>query len=165
MVDALKPEELAQALRDLSAWAAANAPAEESPLRVRLREHLGCDPAELPVVSKEIPVWERANLQVALDAYLAAGERSHEYVGLSAQRGWHMGLAELAQRPQGQMGGWISMGAQAGPQEHVTVQVGERTIVCIAAGLFLTRDRDERLVVSVRGGEEHGPEPNVVLEA
>src|SRR5437899_8731361 len=89
--------------------------------------------------SRDIPVWERANLQVALDAYLASGERSHELVGLSAQRGWHMGLAELAQRPAPGGGGWIavSYGAQAGPQEHVTVQVGERTIVCVAAGLFL----------------------------
>ena len=88
------PEELASALRDLSAWATAHAPVEESPLRSRLRDHLGCDPAELPVVSKEIPVWERANLQVALDAYLAAEGRSNEYVGLSAQHGWHMGLAD-----------------------------------------------------------------------
>jgi hypothetical protein len=163
MAGGLKPEELAQALRDLNAWAVAHSPAEESPLRARLREHLACDPAELPVVSKEIPIWERANLQVALDAYLAEDERSHDYVGLSAQRGWHMGLAELAQRPHGQMG-WVSYGAQAGPQEHVTVQVGERTIVCVAAGLFLVRERDEPLVVSVRGGEEYG-EPNVVLEA
>jgi hypothetical protein len=100
VAEPLTPEELAGALRDLNAWAAAHAPVEESPFRARIRDHLGCDPAELPVVSKEIPVWERANLQVALDAYLAEEGRSHEYIGLSAQRGWHMGLAELAQRPQ-----------------------------------------------------------------
>jgi hypothetical protein len=112
-------------------------------------------------------VWERANLQVAIDAYLASGERSHELVGLSAQRGWHMGLAELAQRPAPGGGGWIavSYGAQAGPQEHVTVQIGERTIVCVAAGLFLIRDGDEVLVAAVRGGEAHGPEPGLVIEA
>jgi hypothetical protein len=162
------PEELASALRDLSAWATAHAPVEESPLRGRLRDHLGCDPAELPVVSKEIPVWERANLQVALDAYLAADGRSHEYVGLSAQHGWHMGLAELAQRPQRGRAGWIAVGSfgpDAGPQEHVTVQVGERTIVCVAAGLFLIREADRPLIVSVRSAEPHGPEPDIVVEA
>jgi hypothetical protein len=95
----LEPEDLARALRDLQAWALAHAPAEESPLRMRIREHLDTDPAELPVVSRNIPLWERANLQVALDAYFDGNERSHEFVGLSAQRGWHMGLAELAQRP------------------------------------------------------------------
>ena len=130
MAEPLKPEELATAVRDLTAWAAAHAPAKESPLRARLRDHLGCDPAELPVVSKEIPGWERANLQVALDAYLEVEGRSHEYVGLSVQRGWHMGLAELAQRPQRHGRGWVAVGfsPEAGPQEHVTVQIGERTI-------------------------------------
>jgi ATPase family associated with various cellular activities (AAA) len=167
MGDPLKPEELASALRDLNAWAAAQAPVEESPLRARIRDHLGCDPAELPVVSKEIPVWERANFQVAIDAYLAEEGRSHEYVGLSAQRGWHMGLAELAQRPQRHARGWISVGfnPEAGPQEHVTVQVGERTIVCVAAGLFLIRDSGGPLIASVRSAEEHGPEPDIRVEA
>jgi hypothetical protein len=166
VAEALSPEELARALRDLSAWAAAHTPAEESPLRARLRDHLGTDPAELPVVSKEIPVWERANLQVALDAYLAEDGRTHEYVGLSAQRGWHMGLAELAQRPQRHGGVVLGFGPQAGPQEHVTVQVGERTIVCVAAGLFLIRAGEKPLIVSVRAAEEHhGPEPDILVEA
>jgi hypothetical protein len=151
-------------VRDLTAWAMANTPVQESPLRVRLREHLGGDPGEYPVVSREIARWERPNLQVALDAYLAENERSHEYVGLGAQRGWHMGLAELAQSPQ-RHGGYVVMGAQAGPQEHVTVEIGERTIVCVAAGLFLIRDEDAAFVAAVRGGDSHGPEPNIVLEA
>jgi hypothetical protein len=163
----LTPEELARALRDLNAWALAHAPAEESPLRARIREHLGVDPAELPVVSREIPPWERANLQVALDAYVAEPGRSHELIGLSPEHGWHMGLAELAQRPEGQRAGWVAlrMGSQSGPQEHVTVQVGERTIVCVAAGLFLIGDADQRFIAAVRGGEQHGPVPNLVLEA
>jgi len=167
VAEPLKPEELATAVRDLTAWAAAHAPVEESPLRARLRDHLGCDPAELPVVSKEIPRWERANLQVALDAYLEEDGRSHEYIGLSVQRGWHMGLAELAQRPQRHGRGWVAVGfsPEAGPQEHVTVQVGERTIVCVAAGLFLIRDADGPLIAAVRSGEEHGPAPDLVVEA
>jgi ATPase family associated with various cellular activities (AAA) len=166
VADRLEPEDLARAFRDLHAWALAHAPAEESPLRARLRDHLGIDPAELPVVSREIPSWERANLQVAIDAYLAADGRSHEFVGLSAQHGWHMGLAELAQRPQAR-GGWVgfTFGPQAGPQEHVTIQVGERTIVCVAAGLFLVSGEDGTLVAVVRGGEQHGPVPNLILEA
>jgi hypothetical protein len=166
MAEALTAEELAQALRDLQAWAAAHAPVEESPLRTRVSEHLGTDPAELPVVSNAVPAWERANLQVALDAYLAEPGRSHEFVGLSAQRGWHMGLAELAQRPQRSSRGWIGFvgGPQAGPQEHVTVKVGERTIVCVAAGLFLIRAPEGALIASVRT-DENGPFSTLMLEA
>jgi hypothetical protein len=164
MADPLTPEELATALRDLNRWAAANAPAEESALRKRLREHLGCDPAELPVVSREMAVWERPNLQLALDAYLAENGRSHEFVGLTSQRGWHMGLAELAQRPQRGAGAVFNLGPQPGPQEHVTVQIGERTIVCVAAGLFTIRDGEQRLVAAIRGGEQRGPEPGIAVE-
>jgi ATPase family associated with various cellular activities (AAA) len=167
VTEPLPPEELARALRDLQAWAVAHAPAKEPPLRVRIREHLETDPAELPVVARDVPPWERANLQVALDAYLAGQGRSHEFVGLSAQRGWHMGLAALAQRPQGREVGWASFGPamQSGPKEHVTVQIGERTIVCVAAGLFLIREGGERFVAAVRGGDDHGPVSSLVLEA
>lgn len=129
-------------------------------------EHLGTDPAEFPVISKGFPSWERANLQVALDTYLAADGRSHEYVGLSAQRGWHMGLAELAQRPGHQRGGFAVAlhGPDAGPQEHVTVKVGERTIICVAAGIFLIRDPAKHpLAVAVRSGD-HGPFENLTVE-
>ena len=166
-VEGLSAAELARAIRELTDWATAQTPAEEPPLRKRIAEHLRCDPAELPVVSRTFSPWERANLQVALDAYLAEEDRSHEFVGLSAQRGWHMGLAELAQRPQGGAGMGIvfSSGQQSGPQEHVTVQVGERTIVCVAAGLFLIADGEERLVVAVHGAEQHGPEPGIDLQA
>jgi len=164
MAEPLTAEELARALRDLQVWALENAPSEESPLRRRLREHLGVEPSGLPVVSRELPRWERPNLQVALDAYLDEPGRTHEYLGLGPQRGWHMGLAELAQRPGRGPGvhvGWM----QAGPHEHVTVQVGERTIVCVAAGLFLIAEGERRLAALVRAAEQHGPEPGIVLEA
>src|SRR5438477_5592202 len=148
MTDSLTPEDLARSLRDLYAWAMANAPVEESGLRAQLREHLGCDPAELPVVSREISPWERANLQVALDAYLAEGGRTHEYVGLAAQHGWHIGLAELAQTPH--RGGYTAFVGRGGPKEHVTVQVGERTIVCVTAGLFLIGTQGRSLAAVAR---------------
>jgi ATPase family associated with various cellular activities (AAA) len=159
----MTPEDLARALRDLYAWAMTNAPVEESGLRMRLREHLGSDPAELPVVSKEISPWERANLQVALDAFLEGEGRAHEYIGLTSQHGWHMGLAELAQKPH--HGGYVAFVGQGGPKEHVTVQIGDRTIVCVAAGLFLIRDRDDVFAAVVRAAEAHGPEPAIILEA
>jgi len=163
-VPEVSAEQLAVALRDLMDWARATAPPEESLLRRRIVEHLGGDPAELPVVSRSVSAWERVNLQVALDAYLAGPGREHEFVGLSSQRGWHMGLAELAAPPQGQRGLLIG-GPGVGPQEHEAVQVGERTIVCVAAGLFLVSTGEERVVIGVRGADQsHGPERHIQLE-
>jgi ATPase family associated with various cellular activities (AAA) len=164
-VERLKPEQLAVALRDLVDWARAHAPAEESPLRTRIVEHLGCDPAEMPVVSRSFSPWQRANLQVAIDAYLEGEGREHEFVGMSAQRGWRMGLAELAQKPSGAQGMIMIAGPGAGPQEHTTVQVGERTIVCVASGLFLVASGNERVVIALRASDERmGPEPGIELE-
>lgn len=163
-MDTLAPEQLAVALRDLMDWARTNAPAEEPPLRRRIVEHLGQDPAELPVLSRAVSSWERVNLQVALDAYLAEAGREHEFVGMSSQRGWHMGLAELAAKAQGPRGMVIG-GPGAGPQEHEAVQVGERTIICVSAGLFLVRRGEQRLVIAVRGSDQsRGPERDLQLE-
>jgi hypothetical protein len=50
----MEPEELADALRRLTAWAEQHAPKPESPVRRRLRDHLGGDPADLPVVSRDL---------------------------------------------------------------------------------------------------------------
>ena len=163
-MESLTAEQLAVALRDLMDWARTNAPAEEPPLRKRIVAHLGRDPAELPVVSRSISAWERVNLQVALDAYLAESGREHEFVGMSSQRGWHMGLAELAAAAKTQRT-VIMGGPGAGPQEHEAVQVGERTIICVAAGLFLIRSGEERVVLAVRGANEsRGPERDIQLE-
>ena len=71
MVSNVEPEELAAAIKHLSEWAEQHAPQPRSPVRIRLREHFGCDPAELPVVSWPLEAWDRPNLQVAIDAWLA----------------------------------------------------------------------------------------------
>ena len=49
----------------------------ESPVRVRLREHLGADPLGVPVVGARFAPFEHPDVQVALDGYLAAGGRHH----------------------------------------------------------------------------------------
>jgi cell division protease FtsH len=46
----------------------------ESEVTVRLREHLGVDPRELPSTGAEFSLAEQANLQLALDAVLADAE-------------------------------------------------------------------------------------------
>ena len=76
----VEPEELAGALKRLAEWAERHAPAPESPVRRRLREHFGSDPAELPVVSRPLEAWDRPNLQVAIDVWLAG--RNVEVVGV-----------------------------------------------------------------------------------
>ena len=89
----VEPEELADALKRLAAWAEQHAPKPESAVRRRLREHLGGDPRDLPIVSRALAAWDRPNFQVAVDAW-AAG-REVEVVGLPVIEGYRAGLAEL----------------------------------------------------------------------
>ena len=76
----MEPEELAGAIKRLVEWAEGAAPQPEPPVRVRLREHFGCDPGELPVVSRPLESWDRPNLQVALDAWLA--DKDSDIIGV-----------------------------------------------------------------------------------
>src|SRR5215213_196566 len=118
------PEELASALQRLADWAERYAPNPEPAVRRRLREHFGTDPSELPVVSRPLEAWDRPNVQVALDAWLAG--REFEVVGLAVMEGYRAGLAELVRG-----GPWASA-VELGGVEHVTVPLGEReSVTCV----------------------------------
>ena len=119
----------------------------ESELTVRLREHLGADPKELPSTAAEFSLAEQANLQLALDAVLGDAE----ILGFTTQhRGFgSIGLAEiLAGRG---MTGPISLG----PVQYADVEVGDgRVIQCVASGVFLAaRDRAPLVLVLSRAGD------------
>ncbi len=92
----LQPGQLARAIVALTEWANENAtPEDDNALVKRLAEHLRSDVTGLPVVSRGLPGYQRANFQVAIDAYLARPGRSAELIGLPMTRGYRFGLAEL----------------------------------------------------------------------
>jgi cell division protease FtsH len=148
----VEPEELAGALKRLSEWAERHAPVAESPVRRRLRAHFGVDPAELPVVSQPLRLWDRPNLQVAMDAWLAG--REFELVGMASMQGYYAGLAELVRG-----GEWASE-IQLGAVEHVAVPLGvDESLTCVQNGMWLVDDGDAPLVVMLKsidmgGGEQ-----------
>lgn len=153
----MEPEELAGAIMRLVQWAERHAPRPESPLRRRLREHFAADPVELPVVSRSLEAWDRPNVQVALDLWLADSE--FEVVGVSVMEGYRAGLAELVR------GGEWAAGVQLGGAEHVTVPLaGQESMTCVESGLWLVRDRDEVLVIMLNSSPGFGGEDQLRLE-
>ena len=152
----MEPEELADSLKRLAAWAERHAPEPESAVRARLREHLGCDPGELPIVSRALAGWDRPNFQVAIDAW-AAG-REVEVVGLPVIEGYRAGLAELVRSSE-----W-GPNLELGAVEHVTVPLGEHeSVACVESGLWLVRDDEGPLVVMLKS-EDHGMGESLALE-
>jgi hypothetical protein len=137
----MEPEELAAALKELSEWAHRHAPEPEPVLRRRLREHLEAEPSELEVVSVTLSRYDHVNFQVAFEAFVAEQRPQVELIGLPLDRGFRAGLAELSQRS-----GMYGDALQGGPMEYVQIDVGDREIACIRAGLVLLRDAPGRLV-------------------
>jgi hypothetical protein len=129
-----------------------------SPVRERLDAHLGVDTSEIPVVAGSFDAWDHANVQVAMTAWLAEPGRSHDLLGLMGQ-----------QRHFGSMSDLIEMGRHAavrtGSVDLVDLPIGpQTTLACVNFGLFLIADGDDRLVVMMRGPNEHQGTPTVALE-
>ena len=125
-------------------------------MRRRLREHLGGEPAELPIVSRELAAWDRPNFQVAVDAWSAG--REVEVVGLPVMQGYRAGLAELVRASE-----W-GPEFQLGAVQHVTVPLGEHeSIACVQSGVWLVRD-DEGPLVAMLTSHDHGMGESLALE-
>lgn len=161
MADELDPADLARAIQRLVEWAEEHAPRQESPVAARVREHLGADPGDMPIVSEAISPFDRVNLQLALDAWTRQPGRQTEVIGLSVERGYRFGVAEVVQTETAWGGG-----SRPGPVEHKTVQVGDRTVVVVESALFLLRDGDRALVLNLRSNDhDMGDMERLELEA
>lgn len=130
----------------------AAAQATESPVRKLLDEHLGDDASALPVVAEAYAVYDHVNLQVALDAYLAAEGRTHELIGLAGQQRRWMSLADLVASAH-------QSGVGIGSVDYTNLPIGpDETLACVSFGLYLVKDADARFVVLVRvANEDMGP--------
>jgi hypothetical protein len=154
-VDGVDPQALARAIVGLTDWAQAFAIDDSpDPLRERLREHMGGPAKGLPVVSRALEGYQRANFQLAIDRYLEHAGREAELIGLPMTHGYRVGLAELARGVV--HGPWDREGAEEGPVEFEPVDVDELRIMCVAAGLWLIKDEREPLLLMLRRSDE-GP--------
>lgn len=59
---------------------------KEPPFRALIRDHLGSEPMEIPVVALDVPDWDHANLQFGLEALIAKPGREADIVGSAAAR-------------------------------------------------------------------------------
>jgi ATPase family associated with various cellular activities (AAA) len=134
--------------------APAPAPTQAEPVFVaRLRAHFGTDPVGLPILAEEFEPSEQPNVQAALDAWLQAGGRSFEAIGVTSEykRFQGLGLADVLVSSN-----FGRPGPTVGPVEYVNVALDHgRVMTCLQFGLLLVRDRDAPLAVLVTGPVEH----------
>ena len=130
----------------------------EGSIAARLREHFGRDASTLPVTSEEVAEYDRANLQVALDAYLSRPELSVELLGVSSGSPFDPSLSQLvaAAAPS-------TMRFEVGPVGRTVVELDEgRSLACVTLGLYLVSEADRRLAVLVT--RQRPPMQTLVVE-
>jgi hypothetical protein len=128
------------------------------PLGQAIFEHLGSSAEELPIHGENLPTFEHANLQLALDAALALPGFSHRLFGIpGANR--HFGEVSL--------GDLISNShMRLGAPEYLNAPIGpNRALPCLAGGLLLVTAPEGPLCVLVSVGHEHGPAPGISVRA
>jgi hypothetical protein len=137
------------------------APAEGT-LHERISEHLAADPAQLPVFSEEFDPYEHPNVQVAIDAYLAAEGHDADLVGVAAQQRHYIDLGLSVIASQRVLPGMPP--AVEGPVDYVNFHLaGDQLLPCVQFGLYFVRDGDARFVVAVTGPSERRG-PRVILK-
>lgn len=127
------------------------------PLLARLREHLGVDPRNLPVLSHEFPPYQLVDVQVALEAWPEAKEdRTSDVIGVTGDQRRFKPLSELL---SGQYG------VSIGPVEYVDrADSPSSTRRCVHFGVFLLNDGAYPSAVLMRGEDPHGPMQNAMIE-
>jgi ATPase family protein associated with various cellular activities (AAA) len=135
--------------RRLLRRAVAAARTEDAPVQRALWEHLGPRAADVPVVRATWPGYDRVNVQVGLDAWLAGPGRVHQLAGIT---GFHHGpgLADLVQNEQWRgvrMGSPASDLLPAGPDGVI--------LACLQSALCLVADGRRRLALLIQAsGQE-----------
>ncbi|GLZ01674.1 ATP-binding protein [Actinoplanes sp. NBRC 103695] len=132
---------------------------EPTRLHQRVTDHLGGDPTEQPVTTEGFAAYDLANVQAAMDAYLAGDGVSVDLIGLVGSGRDHHNLADLMNnaRKQAQF--------DIGTVDYTTVTVGVgRERACVSFGLYLISDGDKRLAVLMRLSNYRGGALETLIE-
>jgi hypothetical protein len=134
-------------------------PPEPSELAKRLEDHLGADPTALPVLVETLPPYELANIQAAMDAYLAEPDASDELIGISGSGREHQGFADLIDgaRRHGQFG--------LGAVDYTGVSIGVgRERACVSYGLYLISAGESRIAALIRLSTHRRGQQELLIE-
>ena len=122
---------------------------EDQQLRAMLLGHLGPGAATLPTVSDTRPLYEQVNLQIGVEAWLAAGPaRAHELIGLTGVPAMRFNDVTIGDLIQSGPGGMYSE-AGVGAPVMINLPCGPdgQTRPCVSTGIYLVRDGARRLAI------------------
>jgi hypothetical protein len=130
----------------------------------KFRAHFGQDPALLPTLTETFTSSEHANVQLALETWLADGQRESQLLGMIADMPMYGGItiAQLIAAPG--RGLSYGSGVAQGPVEYVNLPVGDDQLrPCVQRGVFIIGGHAP-LVVLMRGPERFAMQHAVAIE-
>jgi hypothetical protein len=156
MTDDLRSE-LGRLVRQL----ASESDGDLEPITGLLREHLGDEAGELPILIEELDAWDLPNLQLALDDLFSRPGWESRIVGLAGQAMHYHGLG-LGDLLSG--AGWVP---GIGAAQYVNAPVGPgRSKPCLAFAVLLVTTPEGRIALFVRRTDAHGfGQPSLAIEA
>jgi len=105
----------------------------------RIKEHLGCEPSSLPILSEQFEVWNHPNLHLALQDYTSRPGRSAKLIGIQGGilNFGGISLAEIVTPKT--MAGFAGLGgAKEGPVQYTNVDLADgQKLACVQGALFL----------------------------
>lgn len=121
-------------------------------LRQKIYEHMGKDPATLPIITEQFEKYNQPNLQLALDELTGTEGRSARILGI---QGGFMGaitgtaLGDLVSPPS--VASFVGLGgAKEGSVQYLNMNLdGDRKLACVQAGLYLVSG-EPKLVLLLR---------------
>jgi AAA+ superfamily predicted ATPase len=112
-------------------------------------EHLGTDRSSIDVVEETWPTYDHVNVQVGLDAWLAAPDREHTLIGVANFRHREFDLAELMRSSEPAHYGGLIPGNVA----RLNLPVGPTEVrACVVCAVYLVSEGDRRAVLLLRIG-------------
>lgn len=123
-------------------------------LQDRLRDHLGVEPDQLPVVASSFPSYDLPNVQLAVEAWFD----SYEVVGLAGSNRGHHTLGELLELAQ-----YDRFGIGAVDYQRLQIDVDEE-MDCVAFGFYLGVRGEDRYVALLRAANPQYGRMRVDLE-
>lgn len=156
-MDDARLDEFRELFGDLTRAALERGSSHEPAFRVLLRDHLGMDPTELQVVAEKLPLWDHANLQLAVEALIERARESRLVgIGGGNKRYMPLSLSDLVNEHH----------FRPSAAEYVNVPVGpDEEHACLLFGVVLLRLDRGAAALLVRRGDEHGPNPGLAVEA
>jgi cell division protease FtsH len=147
-------EEFRQEFRRLINQLMRDEPTTRASLIARLRDHLGIEPIDAPVLMTNFAGHDHANVHLALTAWFSTPGRGYELIGVGGSHRGDNALSELLEAAER----WNQFGVGAVDYSHVAISV-DKELDCVAYGFFLGTDGDERFAVLMQG-----PAPRYGLE-